>query len=196
MAQVKDPVCGMTVDSSQAAARVDYQGETYQFCSKSCGQRFEASPRTFLPVKSSRPESTCCHGDEPLQTITGPPTPLSAEAAHTCPMHPEVRQTGPGSCPKCGMALELELPAVAVQRVEYTCPMHPEIVRDHPDNCPMCGMALELTTLVAEEANPELADMSRRLWISAALTLPLIVLAMSRMFVGSQLHAWLPGRTL
>jgi Cu+-exporting ATPase len=76
------------------------------------------------------------------------------------------------------MGLEPAVPAVP-RRVEWTCPMHPEIVRDAPGSCPICGMALEPRTVTAEEvANPELADMTRRFWWSAALTLPLIVVAM------------------
>ena len=66
----------------------------------------------------------------------------------TCPMHPEVRQEGPGACPKCGMALEPMNPAPVV-RTEYTCPMHPEIVQDAPGTCPKCGMALEPRTVPA-----------------------------------------------
>jgi Cu+-exporting ATPase len=111
-------------------------------------------------------------------------------------MDPEVRQVGPGACPKCGMALEPEAPQLAEERVEYTCPMHPEIVRSEPGSCPICGMALEPRTVVAEEANPELADMTRRFWVSAVLTVPLVLLAMSRMLLANELHAWASGRTL
>ena len=118
----------------------------------------------------------------------------AADATYICPMHPEVRQRGPGSCPKCGMALEPETPSAGVERIEYTCPMHPEIVRPEPGACPICGMALEPRTVVAEESNPELVDMTRRLWVSAVLTLPLFLLAMSRMIWADQFHAWLPSR--
>ena len=91
----------------------------------------------------------------------------------TCPMHPEVRQPGPGSCPKCGMALEPVAPVAAASRTEWVCPMHPEIVRDAPGSCPICGMALEpRTATVDEEENSELVDMTRRFWISVVLTIP------------------------
>jgi Cu+-exporting ATPase len=94
-------------------------------------------------------------------------------------MHPEVKQTGPGSCPKCGMALEsVAIPAPA-KSTEYTCPMHPEIVRDAPGSCPICGMALEPRQMTAEDTNPELADMTRRLWISVALAVPMLALMVS-----------------
>src|ERR1039458_4300570 len=62
---------------------------------------------------------------------------------YVCPMCAEVRQIGPGPCPKCGMALEPESPALPSTKTEYTCPMHPEIVRAEPGSCPICGMALE-----------------------------------------------------
>jgi len=95
-------------------------------------------------------------------------------------MDPEVRQDRPGACPKCGMALEPEVPAAPATRVEYTCPMHPRIIRPGPGSCPICGMALEPRTVTVEdEKNPELADMTRRFWISAVLAIPVIVLGMS-----------------
>lgn len=97
-------------------------------------------------------------------------------------MCPEVRESKPGACPSCGMALEPEVP-VASTRTEYTCPMHPEIVRDVPGYCPICGMALEPRTVAAaQEENPELSDMTRRFWISLALTVPLMAIAMVAMF--------------
>ena len=103
------------------------------------------------------------------------------DAPYTCPMHPEVRREGPGDCPKCGMALEPAAPPAPASRTEWTCPMHPEIVRDAPGSCPICGMALEPRAITAEEEeNPELASMTRRFWVGAVLTAPLIVLAMGR----------------
>ncbi len=79
------------------------------------------------------------------------------------------------------MALEADVP-VASTRTEYTCPMHPEIVRPGPGSCPICGMALEPRTVTAAaEENPELRDMTRRFWVSLALTVPLMVIAMASM---------------
>ncbi len=89
-------------------------------------------------------------------------------------MCPEVRESKPGACPSCGMALEPDVP-LASTRTEYTCPMHPEIVRAEPGSCPICGMALEPRTVTAAgEENPELRDMTRRFWIGVALTAPLL----------------------
>lgn len=97
---------------------------------------------------------------------------------YTCPMHPEIHQDHPGNCPKCGMHLEKEVEALPTIKTQYTCPMHPEIIRDEPGDCPKCGMHLEPITVQAEEKNEELEDMSRRFWISTALSVPLFLLAM------------------
>lgn len=73
--------------------------------------------------------------------------------------------------PVCGMALEPETATALATRTQYTCPMHPEIVRDEPGECPICGMALEpMTVTLEEDENPELVDMTRRFWVSVALT--------------------------
>jgi Cu+-exporting ATPase len=91
------------------------------------------------------------------------------------------------------MALEPEMP-VAATRVEYTCPMHPEIVRPGPGACPICGMALEPRTVTAaQEENPELRDMTRRFWISLALTAPLLAIAMADMLPGMPVQHALPA---
>ncbi len=108
---------------------------------------------------------------------------------YTCPMHPEVRQEKPGPCRKCGMALERLAPQTAAEKIEYTCPMHPQIVRDKPGNCPICGMALEPRTVsLEEEENPELVDMARRFWVGVALTVPLLLIAMSDFVPGNPLE--------
>ena len=96
---------------------------------------------------------------------------------YTCPMHSEVRQSGPGTCPDCGMALEPVAPPAGPMGAGYTCPMHPEVRQSGPGTCPDCGMALEPQT-VAEEADPELKNMSRRMWVGVALSIPLLALAM------------------
>src|SRR3546814_5355893 len=93
-------------------------------------------------------------------------------------MCPGVESDRPASCPKCGMALEPAAPMPVQRQVQYTCPMHPDVIRDEPGACPTCGMALEPTTVSAEEENPELVDMTRRFWVGAVLTVPILVLAM------------------
>ncbi len=86
-------------------------------------------------------------------------------------------------------------PALAGATSEWTCPMHPEVVRPGPGSCPICGMALEPGTVaLAEEENPELADMRRRFWVSLALTIPVVLIAMSHLVPGLDLGALAPAR--
>jgi P-type Cu+ transporter len=88
---VIDPVCGMTVDPHTAKHRADYHGHTYYFCNPSCRTKFIADPQKYLGERT------------PETAVEG--------AIYTCPMHPEIRQQGPGACPICGMALEPEMPS-------------------------------------------------------------------------------------
>ncbi len=110
-------------------------------------------------------------------------------------MHAEVRQLGAGACPKCGMALE-PVHVTSGTKTEWTCPMHPEIVRDAPGSCPICGMALESRTVTLEERNPELDDMTRRFWVSTALTIPVVLLAMGEYVPGHAIDALIEPATM
>ncbi len=122
---------------------------------------------------------SCCHHDHHEHhhgSATPPPT-----AAYFCPMCDGVVSDKPGSCPKCGMALERNPLVKKAAPTVYTCPMHPEVRQDHLGSCPICGMALE--PVVAshapdEDDNAELRDMTRRFWIAVALTIPVVVLSM------------------
>jgi Cu+-exporting ATPase len=183
--RVTDPVCGMTVRPEAAAASVDHDGRTFYFCSTRCSETFAADPGRYLGADRGDDDQHHHHHDPHAQPVAGGPPPAAGQL-YTCPMHPEIEQEGPGACPKCGMALEPSgVPAPPASRTEWTCPMHPEIVRDAPGSCPICGMALEPRSVEAEEAeNPELVDMTRRFWVSAALTVPLVVLAMGRHLPG------------
>jgi Cu+-exporting ATPase len=140
-AMAKDPVCGMDVDPHTAKHRSDYEGRTYYFCCAGCRGKFEADAQRYLTPRQA--------------------APVVAGAMYICPMHAEVRQEGPGSCPICGMALEPE-----------------EIGAD-------------------SGPNPELADMTRRLWVGVLLALPVVVLEMGGHFFGlhrliaPQLGNWL-----
>jgi len=118
--------------------------------------------------------------------------PSRIPSIYTCPMHPEIQQTGPGVCPKCGMALETITNMDT--RVQYTCPMHPEVVRDKPGHCPKCGMALEAKTLEEPPENQELIDMTHRFWISAALSFPVFFLAMFSEMSPYRLPAWITAQ--
>jgi Cu+-exporting ATPase len=168
--EVLDPVCGMTIAPQDAVGHIDYKGATYHFCSQSCLDKFRASPETYLGPTATEPQQHA-HRDT---------------REYTCPMDPEVRQIGPGACPKCGMALE-PVSAAPLTKTEWTCPMHPEIVRDEPGSCPICGMALEPRVVTLAEQNPELDDMTRRFWWSLGVTVPLLA------FMGSE---FLPGQPL
>ena len=137
-----DPVCGMTVDPATSRHRFEHGGATFHFCGAGCQAKFATDPHRYLePKKAEAPSG----------------------ATYTCPMHPEVRQIGPGNCPICGMALE------------------------------------PLASSAEPEANPELADMSRRFWIGLALTVPVVALEMGghvpgidlRHLIGPGLVNWL-----
>jgi Cu+-exporting ATPase len=197
---LKDPVCGMNVNPATAKHRLKHAGMSYYFCCANCAEKFKADPVKYLAPPS-------CLDSSNLITLGSPAVPPISEAAspltnqpsqnqpaadqvnYVCPMCPEVHASKPGPCPSCGMALERETP-IAAKRTEYTCPMHPQIVRPGPGFCPICGMALEPRTVSAiEEENPELRDMTRRFWVSVALTVPLLVLAMEDMAVRSSTMA-------
>jgi Cu+-exporting ATPase len=128
----KDPVCGMTVDRAKTPHRHIHRDETYYFCSAGCLTKFAADPQKYLGRRLPEPA-------------------MPEGAIFTCPMHPAIRQEGPGSCPICGMALEPEMPAADA------------------------------------EPNPELVDMSRRLWIGLALSLPIVALEMGGHLFGLHL---------
>ncbi len=155
-----DPICGMEVDEATGLS-VEVDGQRHFFCSEHCRDKF---------VADQAPQSD--------------PPPVQSDTTYICPMHPEVVSDQPGSCPKCGMALEPALPAMGSKTI-YTCPMHPEIQQDHPGNCPKCGMALEPMSVaaVAEEDGSELRDMTRRFWGGLILGLPVLILAMAPMIV-------------
>jgi Cu+-exporting ATPase len=141
----RDPVCGMNVNPEKAKAQAAHDGKTYYFCCGGCAQKFQQRPGKYLAAWS--PTSH-------LETAT--------QAAEK----PQGSQTRPA------------LQAVAMQ-IRYTCPMHPEIVQMGPGSCPICGMALEPMDVIAEEQpDPEYESMRLRFWISAALSLPLLILSM------------------
>ncbi|WP_083844709.1 heavy metal translocating P-type ATPase [Sphingomonas sp. ATCC 31555] len=137
----RDPVCGMMVDSATTPHHIRHDGADYHFCGARCRSRFLADPQSWLGDVSRR---------QP-QAVPG--------AIWTCPMHPEIRQEGAGTCPICGMALEPEAPSL----------------EDAP--------------------NPELVDFTRRSWVAAILSAPLLMLSMGAEMLGLHLvptswNAW------
>ncbi len=189
--RVIDPVCGMKVDpENPKGGSWEYKGGTYSFCNPRCREKFRSDPEGYLARRGATPDTE----SQKAHTTRERRSPSGAQS-YICPMDPEVRASSPGSCPKCGMALEPELP-LQKTRTEYTCPMHPEIVSDAPGSCPKCGMALEPRTVNVEpEENPELTDMSRRFWLSLLFTIPTFALAMSDMIPGRPLGAVLSAET-
>src|SRR6266481_1865222 len=178
---VQDPVCGMYVDPRKArGGSADYKGKSYYFCGARCRERFTAEPEQFLAPKKTQ--------SVPLTSITlGKPATAStvpqqqkASVTYVCPMDPEVRESKPGPCPVCGMALEAEA-------VEYRCPMHPEIVRSAQGVCPVCGMALEprVAANAQVEDDSELRSMQRRFWVGLVLSIPLLAMTMGGRGEGS-----------
>ncbi|MBY0406210.1 MAG: heavy metal translocating P-type ATPase [Rickettsiales bacterium] len=101
---VKDLVCGMTVNPQTAKYHLLFKDKAYYFCSSHCLEKFTASPQQYLAVE--KPHSCCNHAPKGKSSATLPQ--IGVDVIYTCPMHPEIRQPKPGSCPKCGMALEPE----------------------------------------------------------------------------------------
>jgi len=146
----------MTVVPEKAAGKVEHAGKTYHFCSKGCAKRFSGDPEKFLAAP---------------ETGGMKHSPAPAE-------HGAVQHTG-------AAALRA---APDEKRVRYTCPMHPEIIQIGPGSCPICGMALEPMDIFAEvKADPEYDSMHLRFWMSAALSLPLLLLSMFGELLGLHL---------
>src|SRR3989454_1217114 len=133
-----DPVCLMKVLPETAVGKYEHKGRTYYFCSLRCVERFRANPDRFVGSPILGKQKTASE---------------IVQGFYTCPMHPEIRQPGPGSCPKCGMALEPE------------------------------------AATLGQEDNPELKDMTRRLRVALALTVPVFLLAMADMLPGGPFHS-------
>jgi len=173
--QYVDPVCGMSTEDKHGFIRYEHERKPYYFCSDQCLNTFKTDPVSYI-------EST----SETRPTKDKSPNEGKGEGRYTCPMHPDVEQDGPGSCPKCGMALEPVSPVRLATRIEYTCPMHPEVIQEGPGACPKCGMALEPRTieLSEEEGNPEYEEMHKRFVFGAILTVPLVIIAMREILPG------------
>jgi len=152
----KDPVCGMMVAPEKAAAKVEHTDKTYYFCSTKCSERFSREPEKFLVAPGT---ARMDHGPAPSEHG-------AMENAGAIPL--QTRTDG--------------------KKIRYTCPMHPQIVQIGPGSCPICGMALEPLDVLAEvEADPEYDSMRLRFWISAALSLPLLLLSMAGESLGLHL---------
>ncbi len=159
-----DPVCGMKVDAATARHSHVHDGVTYYFCGAGCRAKFAATPAKYLAGATATP----------------------AAAVAMVRVRPAASRTDLDHRHDMGTDAALATPSPGA--IEYVCPMHPEVVQDHPGSCPKCGMALEPRAAAAEDApNPELADMTRRFWVSTALAIPLLLISMSGLLPGQPL---------
>ena len=172
-AVLRDPVCGMTVDPAAGKPTAEHGGHLFHFCSERCRSKFAAEPEKYL-------------------TAIDPVCGMSVDRATAKHF---ARHEGQGfyfCSAGCKAKFEAEpmkylgdrpAPRPMPQGTQYTCPMHPEVIRDKPGSCPKCGMALEPMGVPTgdEGPNPELVDFTRRFWVSAVLSVPLLVVAMGPM---------------
>ncbi|RUV73204.1 MAG: heavy metal translocating P-type ATPase [Mesorhizobium sp.] len=189
-AVVRDPVCGMTVDPAAGKPSAAFGGHTYHFCSEGCRTKFMKEPEAFLKA-------------------TDPVCGMIVERATAKHF---ARHEGKGfyfCSAGCKGKFEADpgkylsgqpAPEPMPKGTQYTCPMHPEIIRDKPGSCPICGMALEPMGVPTGDQgpNPELVDFTRRFWVSAALSIPLLLITMGPMlglpfrdWLGEQPAAWI-----
>ena len=177
----RDPVCGMSVDPGKAAAKVEHAGKTYYFCAPGCAKRFSQTPEKYLqPAKMQIAPSALVnlHAGSRSAAAAAPAAQLATRETSAVPASGSMRTH------------EGQEKAASDKQARYTCPMHPEIVRDGPGSCPICGMALEPMDVFAEvEADPEYDSMLLRFWASAALSVPLLILAMFGEALGLQISA-------
>jgi len=212
---VKDSVCGMAVDPSTATYRCEHQGRTFYFCSAHCAEEFRREPEKYvcagdgpspgsgIPVPSAQVESA--------GVATDPVCGMSVDRSRVKHSFEDQGETHYFCSARCledfradrkqyqkpqappakqgfGMASGPEI-AKTPSRTEYTCPMHPEVVRPRSGSCPICGMMLEPRVPPAdEEQNLELREMTGRFWISLALTVVLVAIAMQDMWPGGVLR--------
>lgn len=183
---VRDPVCGMTVDVTAGKPKANHNGHDYHFCSDTCRTKFLAELGAYIEA-------------------TDPVCGMKVDRAGAQHF---LRHEGKGQyfcSATCKGKFEAEpqkylgdrpAPAAMPKGTQYTCPMHPEIVRDAPGSCPICGMALEPMGVPSGEEgpNPELIDFTRRFWVSAVLSIPLLIVTMGPM-LGLPVRDWIGERT-
>ncbi|MGF7008964.1 Cu+-exporting ATPase [Aminobacter sp. BE322] len=186
---IRDPVCGMVVDPAAGKPTLEREGHLFHFCSAGCRDKFVKEPEKYI----SATDPVCGMG-------------VDRSSARNFLKHEG------SSFYFCSPACEGKFKAeparylggkpaaqAAPTGTQYTCPMHPQIIRDKPGSCPICGMGLEPMMPTGEEGpSPELVDFTRRFWISAALSIPLVIVVMGAMvglpvreWIGERVTAWL-----
>ena len=183
---VRDPVCAMTVDPNADKPTYEHEGQVYRFCCAGCRDKFAASPEDYLEA------------DDPVCGMTVARASARHVAKHAgqrfyfCSARCQDKLEGDPAAYLKGRPAPEPMPEGTL----YTCPMCPEVVQEGPGDCPSCGMALEPMGVPAGDQgpNPELVDFTRRFWIGAALTVPVLALAMGPM-IGLPLREWI-GATI
>ncbi|MEO6353613.1 MAG: heavy metal translocating P-type ATPase [Burkholderiaceae bacterium] len=209
-----DPVCGMTVSAKPDQA-IEHDGRTYYFCSTRCMDKFRADPHAYMSQATAAPAaqstSACCGHDHGAPVAMADDKP--ADKPHIDPVCGMKAAADPAkSVEHAGIAYyfcsircvekfranpqqylnpHAKTAPAAAKDALYTCPMHPEVQQVGPGSCPKCGMALEPMDAAAEEDTSELRDMTRRFWVSLALSLPLLFITMSEFIPGVNLHHWM-----
>jgi P-type Cu+ transporter len=155
--KVKDPVCGMLVDPAGAkGGSFDHRGQTFHFCNPRCRDKFAADPDKYLPDRS-----------------VAPAAPAPAGAVYVCPMHPEVRASAPGDCPKCGMALEPEVPNVSEAPPAELVDMRRRFLVSAVFTVPTFLLAMS-DLLPGQPVQRVIAPITGA-WIQGALSLPVVL---------------------
>ncbi|MEJ6785407.1 heavy metal translocating P-type ATPase [Aminobacter sp. Piv2-1] len=186
---IRDPVCGMVVDPAAGKPTLEREGHLFHFCSAGCRDKFVKEPEKYI-------------------SATDPVCGMSVDRSSAKNFLKHEGSSYYFCSPACEGKFKAEpakylggKPAAqaAPAGTQYTCPMHPQIIRDKPGSCPICGMALEPMMPTGEEGpSPELVDFTRRFWISAALSIPLVIVVMGAMvglpvreWIGERVTAWL-----
>jgi len=188
-----DPVCGMSVEPASAAAKAEHEGKTYYFCSQHCAHAFKADPERYLSAahKPAMPQhAVSAEAIGRKAPATDPVCGMKVDRAEAAAKVEHKGKTYFFCSQHCAHAFKADperyvgakpVPGGGQKGAQYTCPMHPEIVQNGPGSCPKCGMAL-VPVAGAPEDNAELRDMTRRFWVSAVLSAPLLFIAMAPYF--------------
>src|SRR5882762_5285919 len=170
----------MNVEAGKAAAKVEHGGKMYYFCAPGCAKRFQQAPEKYVydlqqPITPAGLVNLQSAAPSGRRGAAVEPAPENAEHEH----HDSGSHHAAGKTDSAAPSARQGPDSGSTKHARYTCPMHPEIIRDRPGSCPICGMALEPMDVFAEvEADPEYESMRLRFWISATLSVPLLVMAM------------------
>jgi Cu+-exporting ATPase len=183
---ILDPVCAMTVDPHAGKPTYEHEGHIFHFCGPRCREKFEASPQDYIEA-----EDPVC-GMKVQRASARLVAKHAGQRFYFC----SVRCHEKFEADPARYLEGIPAPEPMPEGTLYTCPMHPEIVQEGPGDCPQCGMALEPMGVPAadEGPNPELVDFTRRFWIGAALTIPILVLTMGPL-IGFPVRQWLGETT-